>query len=60
MDQIAASSNILSSSDWRKISLTLIRNNGGEVCFKSTVTIVGARSKISVVIAIYSKSTLFN
>lgn len=31
MNEIANSSNIVSASDWRKVSLALIRNSGGYV-----------------------------
>lgn len=31
MDEIAVNSNVVSDRDWRKVSLTLIRHNGGEV-----------------------------
>jgi hypothetical protein len=31
MDEIAMNSNVISPNDWRKVSLSLIRNNGGQV-----------------------------
>jgi hypothetical protein len=31
MDEIAKNSNVISPNDWRRVSLALIRNNGGQV-----------------------------
>lgn len=31
MNEIATNSNVVSAGDWRKVSVALIRNNGGEV-----------------------------
>ncbi len=31
MDKMAVNSNVILERDWRKVSLTLIRSNGGQV-----------------------------
>lgn len=38
MDKIIQESNVITENDWRKVSLTLIRNNGGEVFLLTSVT----------------------
>lgn len=37
MDEIASKSNVHTTSDWRKVTLAFIKNNGGTVTLKSGV-----------------------